>query len=92
MALDDFLESEVGVAVAAAAVLLSPPARALLRRGAVFGLASLLRATETISSAAGSIAQEAQHGPVGDDNELEDITDRTRSSTQSTSPVNDQEG
>src|SRR2546423_1118082 len=41
MALQDFLDSEVAVAVAATAALASPPVRGVLRRGAVYGLAGL---------------------------------------------------
>jgi hypothetical protein len=49
MAIDDFLESEVAVAVAATAVALSPRARRLVRRGAVFGVASALKATDVVT-------------------------------------------
>ena len=37
MALEDFLDSEVAVAVAATAALASPRVRGVLRRGAVYG-------------------------------------------------------
>ena len=52
MALDDFLDSEVAVAVAATAVALSPGARRLLRRGAVYGVAGALKATDVVTAAA----------------------------------------
>jgi hypothetical protein len=50
MALEDYLESEVVVAVAATAAVLSPRVRGVLRRGAVYGLAGVLRAGDAISS------------------------------------------
>ena len=45
MALDDYLDSEVAVAVAATAAALSPRFRRVLRRGAVYGVAGVLKAT-----------------------------------------------
>ena len=56
MALDDFLDSEVGVAVAATAVALSPRARRLLRRGAVYGVAGALKATDVVTATARGVA------------------------------------
>ena len=60
MALDDFLDSEVAVAVAATAALASPRVRGVLRRGAVYGLAGLMTAGDTISSFARGVANGAQ--------------------------------
>ncbi len=60
MALDDFLEPEVAVAVAVTAAMASPPVRKVLRRGVVYGLAGLLMAGDRISAAAREIAQNAQ--------------------------------
>jgi hypothetical protein len=51
MALEDYLESEVVVAVAATAALFSPRARKVLRRGAVYGVAGALMAGDAVSSA-----------------------------------------
>jgi hypothetical protein len=45
MALEDWLESEVAVAVAATTVVLSPKARRVLRRGAVYAVAGALTPT-----------------------------------------------
>jgi hypothetical protein len=64
MALDDFLEPEVAVAVAVTAAVASPPVRKVLRRGVVYGLAGLLMAGDKISAAAREIAQSAQQ-PTG---------------------------
>ena len=60
MALEDFLDSEVAVAVAATAALASPRVRGVLRRGAVYGLAGLMTAGDTISSFAHGVANGAQ--------------------------------
>ena len=60
MALDDYLESEVVVAVAATAAIMSPRARKLLRRGAVYGLAGVLMAGDAVSSAARNITPGVQ--------------------------------
>ena len=60
MALDDFLESEVAVAVAATAAVLSPRARRLLRSGAVYGLAGVLIAGGAVSSVARNAGRGAQ--------------------------------
>ena len=46
MALEDWLESEVAVAVAATTVVLSPKARRVVRRGAVYAVAGALKASE----------------------------------------------
>ena len=56
MAIDDFLDSEVAVAVAATAVALSPRARRLVRRGAVYGVAGALKATDVVTAAARGVA------------------------------------
>ena len=60
MALDDYLESEVVVAVAATAAVLSPRVRGVLRRGAVYGLAGVLMAGDAVSSAARNVAPGVQ--------------------------------
>lgn len=60
MALEDFLESEVGIAVAATALVLSPQVRGWLRKGAVYVLASGIRLGDAVSGAAQGVAQQAQ--------------------------------
>lgn len=60
MALDDFLEPEVAVAVAVTAAVASPPVRKVLRRGVVYGLAGLFMAGDKISAAARELAHNAQ--------------------------------
>jgi hypothetical protein len=56
MALDEYLESEVAIAVAATAVALSPRVRRWLRRGAVYGVAGALKATDVVTAAARGVA------------------------------------
>jgi hypothetical protein len=62
MALDDWLDSEVAVAVAATAAALSPGFRRVLRRGAVYGVAGVLKATDVATAAARGIARGASSG------------------------------
>ncbi len=60
MAVDDFMEPEVAIAVAVTAAVASPPVRKALRKGLVYGLAGLLTAGDKIMGAAREIAQSAQ--------------------------------
>ena len=62
MALEDFVDPEVGIAVAATAAILSPPVRNVVRRGLVYGLAGVLRAGDAVGSAARGVSQGAQQG------------------------------
>lgn len=50
MAFDDYLEPEVGIAVAVTAAVASPKVRGVLRKGAVYGVAGVLMAGDAISS------------------------------------------
>jgi hypothetical protein len=59
MALDDYLDSEVVVAVAATAAAFSPRFRRVLRRGAVYGVAGVLKATDVATAAARGVARGA---------------------------------
>jgi hypothetical protein len=60
MELEDFLETEVGVAVAATAALFSPRVRKTLRRGAVYGVAGALMAGDAIAGFARGVGRGAQ--------------------------------
>jgi hypothetical protein len=74
---DDFVESEVAVAMAATAALFSPRVRGLLRGGVVYGLAGLLTAGDTIFAFASSVvrfARAAEHGSTTAAQGLQDIT------------------
>lgn len=61
MALEDFFESEVGIAVAATAVVLSPRVRGWLRRGVVYALATGMKAGDAAGTAARGLASEVQN-------------------------------
>ncbi len=61
MALDDFLESEVAIAAAAAAAIFSPRVRGALRKGAVYGVAGALVAGDAIGSFARGVGRGAQN-------------------------------
>lgn len=50
MAFEDYLEPEIAVTAAVTAALFSPRARRVFRRGAVYGLAGVLAAGDTIAS------------------------------------------
>ena len=80
MALEDFLDSEVAVAVAATAALASPRVRGVLRRGAVYGLAGVLTAGDMISSFARGAARGAQQTTSA-------ATTRVQEATQQRSPA-----
>ena len=66
MALDDYFESEVAVAVAAAAVVFSPRVRNIARQGAVYGLAGVLMAGDAIGSFARGIGRGVQQATSTD--------------------------
>lgn len=51
MGLDDMCGSRVAVAVAATATVMSPKARKVIRRGAVYGIAGVLAAGDAVSAA-----------------------------------------
>jgi len=80
MALDDFLEPEVAIAVAVTAAVSAPPVRKVLRRGVVYGLAGLLAAGDKVSSAAREIAQKAQQAAASATEEA--ATENGKSATQ----------
>jgi hypothetical protein len=61
MALEDYAEPEVLIAVAVTAAVASPPVRRVLRRGLVYGLAGLLTVGDKLGSAARGLATRAQH-------------------------------
>ena len=61
MALDDYFESEVGIAVAATAVLLSPRVRGLVRKGVVTALAGAIRAGDVVAHGTRNLQEEAKH-------------------------------
>ncbi len=66
MALEDFVEPEVGIAVALTAAVASPKVRGALRRGAVYGLAGLLKVGDAMSSVARGVRSGVQEATAGD--------------------------
>lgn len=76
MDVDELVEPEAALAAAATAVLFSPPVRALVRRGAIGGLAGLLAAADTLRAAARVLNHGLERPPVWAARGLQDITDR----------------
>src|SRR5260221_14685819 len=60
MDFDDYLQPEIAVTAAVTAVVFSPGARKLLRRGVVYGLAGALMAGDAITSFTRSIGRGVQ--------------------------------
>ena len=60
MALEDFIEPEVGIAVALTAAVASPGVRKVLRKGAVYGLAGILMAGDAVSALAQGVKRGVQ--------------------------------
>jgi uncharacterized protein (DUF1786 family) len=60
MALDDFMQTEVAVATAATVAVFSPRVRAMLRRGAVLGLAGAMMAGDALATFTRGVARGAQ--------------------------------
>lgn len=65
MARDDGAEAKVAAAVAVTAVVFSPRARGLLRRGAVHGLASVLTAADALAAFARGVSRGARSATGG---------------------------
>lgn len=104
MALDDYFESEVAVAVAATAAVMSPRVRNLLRRGAVYGLAGVLMAGDAVSlaarnvapgvqqaaaTAAGTVQGAAQQAAAAAASVAEEAAERARTATESAEDARD---
>ena len=81
MALDDFMESEVAIAVAATATVLSPRTRRVLRSGAVYGLAGALIAGDAVSSVARGAGRGAQQTAASAGGVARSAAERARGST-----------
>ena len=92
MALEDYLESEVVVAVAATAAVLSPRVRGMLRRGAVYGLAGMLRAGDAISSAAPAVSQDAQQAAASAASTVQDVAGQARAAAEGAPDARTTEG
>jgi hypothetical protein len=92
VALEDYLESEVVVAVAATAAVLSPRVRGVLRRGAVYGLAGVLRAGDMISSAAPAVSQGAQQAAASAASTVQDVAGQARAAAEGAPDARTTEG
>ena len=57
---EDFMSPEVGITAAVVAAIFSPRARKLIRQGAVYGMAGVLVAGDTVTSLARSFGQGVQ--------------------------------
>ncbi len=92
MALDDFVNPEVGIAVAATALVTSPAARGVMRRGLVYGLAGVMRLGDAVSSTARGMADNAQQAASSAGSMVQEASaeaqagTRGRKSTRATEP------
>lgn len=68
MGVDDYMGTETGVVAAATAAAVSPRARELFRRGVVYGLAGVLKASDVAVSAARGAVQGAKEGAAASSN------------------------
>ena len=92
MALDDFLDPEVAVAVAVTAALTSPRVRGLVRRGAVYGLAGLLTASDALSSFARDAAQGARDTAASAASTVQDAVPQPGAAAQGEEPMTGDSG
>jgi hypothetical protein len=76
MALDDYLEPKVVLAVAVTAAVLSPPVRKALGRGTVQGLAALLKLGETVSKTARGVVEQARQANAAEESAGADSSSR----------------
>ena len=60
MAVEDYLEPEVAVAVAITAAVASPRAREVMRKGAVYGIAGVLKAGDALGAFGRGLGRGAQ--------------------------------
>ena len=75
MALKDYTDSHVAVAVAATAMVCSPRMREMLRRGAVHGVAGALMAGDAVASFARGVGRGAQQAAASAPAVMEAATD-----------------
>ncbi len=67
MGIDDYVNAETGLISAATAAAVSPRARELFRRGAVYGLAGAMRAGDVVVAAARGAVRGARDGVAAED-------------------------
>src|SRR5436309_5403489 len=84
MELDNLMESEIVVAVAATAAVLSPRVRNLVRRAAIYGLAGVLMAGDALTSAGRGLARGAQEGATTAALTVQEASDRVKAAAAAT--------
>lgn len=82
MAVEDFLESEVAIAIAATAAAISPPVRRVLRRGAVYGIAGVMIAGDAIMSFARGVGNGVQQATTSATNAVQQATAKPEAGTE----------
>jgi hypothetical protein len=65
LGVDDYMDREAGILAAATAAAVSPRARDLFRRGAVYGLAGVLKAGDVAVAAARGAVRGTKDGATG---------------------------
>lgn len=83
MALEDFVDPEVGIAVAATALVTSPQARRFMRRGLVYGLAGVFKLGDAISAGARGMTESAQQVATSTGDAVDSVTTEARSEARS---------
>lgn len=91
MALDDFVNPEVGIAVAATALVTSPAARNVMRRGLVYGLAGVMRLGDAASSTARGMADNAQQVAASTGSAVQEAAAEARTGTRGRKAARDTE-
>jgi hypothetical protein len=84
MGVDDYMDREAGAIAAATAAAVSPRARELLRRGAVYGLAGLMKAGDVAVAAARGAVKGAKDGAAGTSQTSTSSASRPRQTRRST--------
>jgi hypothetical protein len=87
----DYMKPEVGVAVAVTAALTSPRMRGMLRRGAVYGMAGVLMASDAIASAARSTTRAAQKAAASAESASRSATEQAEVDMDRSKEVNSAE-
>jgi hypothetical protein len=80
---DDYIDREAGIIAAATAVAVSPRARELFRRGAVYGLAGVLKAGDVAAATARGAVRGAKEGAAGASGSSSSTSSRPRQRRQS---------
>jgi len=82
MALEDFVDPQVGIAVAATALVASPQARSYVRRGLVYVMTGVFKLGDAASSGTRSLAQGAQHAASSTGETVESVTTEAPTGTR----------